>query len=356
MAGASTLFAASESSLRDTIKQEEAKAAARKESLKRLTGEEKQLDKKLGEAESAILALEKQLAEHRKQLSTLASASENVQKEYNRVLKEQQKVQTALSELLATVWNLHSRREGVGGRDLENWPEIDREYYWTADILKAVDAYQAELEQKEQELTAVIGKRDAIGEEVAVQMQAVDKQKAALLAERIKYEQRLNAVRKQKQSAESELKNTLKLIEDLNFDLKNARQADLAIDKAKGTLPWPTNGKIAQKFNPAAKPPVRGLGFATASGADVRAVHGGKVMFRDTMLGLGLVVVVQHGKDYFSIYAFLSDCAVSLGQNVNRGQTVGRSGYYPAINSNGLYFELRHHQNAINPESWFKKQ
>ncbi len=341
--------------MRDSIKQEEAKAKARQDSLKRLTVEEKELDSTLAASEKSILALEKSLAEQRKQLAGLAAAGESTQRDYDKLLKEQQKTERALAELLSTMWSLHTRRASIGGRDLENWPAIDREYYWTADLLRAIDGYQEELRKQELAVSEVLSRRDAIGQDVAEQMQRLDQQKAKLLGERIKYEQRLAMVRKQRQTAESELNDTLKLIADLNFDLKSARQANVAIDKAKGQLPWPTTGKIAQKFSPSSNPPVRGLGFATSGGADVRAVHGGKVMFRDTMRGLGLVVVVQHGQDYFSIYAFLSDCAVSLGQNVNRGQTLGRCGYYPSINGDGLYFELRHHQNAVNPESWLVK-
>lgn len=353
--GTSWALAATESSLRNTIKQEEAKAKNRRDSLKLLTDEEKTLNLDLAASEKSILELEKKLAEQRSQLSGLASASEAVQKDYDKLQGEQQKTERALSELLSTLWGVYTRRASIGGRNLESWPSIDREYYWTADLLKAIGKYQDELQAQERELAEIIGKRDTIGQEINLQMSGIEQQKTQLLQERIKHEQRLASVRKQRQSAESELQDTLRLIEDLNFDLKNLRQEQVSIDKAKGKLPWPTNGKIVQKFRPSGNNPIRGVGFATSGMADVRAVHAGKVMFRDTMRGLGLVVVLQHGQDYFSIYAFLSDSAVSLGQNVNRGQTLGRCGYYPAIQGNGLYFELRHHQQALNPESWLAK-
>jgi septal ring factor EnvC (AmiA/AmiB activator) len=54
------------------------------------------------------------------------------------------------------------------------------------------------------------------------------------------------------------------------------------------------------------------------------------------------------------VYAFLSEITVNLGQNVVRGQRMGLAGYYPAIKGNGLYFELRYRQNAVNPEGWFE--
>lgn len=352
---AAPLRAASESGIRASLRQEEEKSKDRQASLRRLTEREKELNKDLAALEKQILDLEKQLAAQRRELSGLASDGEAVQKDYERILGEQQSTEAALRELLFTFWGIHTRRSSIGGRDLENWPALDREYYWTADLVRAIELYRNRLKDQEAELAETVGRRDAIGRDIAARMAAVDRDKEKLLADRIKYEQRLAGVRRERQGAEAELAATLRLIQDLNFDLENLRQASLSIDKSKGRLPWPTQGRVAQKYSPSANPPVRGLGFATAAGADVRAVHAGKVMFRDTMRGLGLVVVVQHGQEYFSVYAFLSESSASLGQNVNRGQVIGRSGYYPAIKGDGLYFELRHHQNALNPSVWLAK-
>lgn len=349
------LQAATANSIKADLKKEEEKAKARQSSLKRLTEQEKEANKSLAATEKEILALEKKLAEHRRKLSGLATAGAEVQKKYEALRAEQKKTELAMRELLYTFWGIYTHRESVGGRDLENWPALDREYYWTADLMRAIEKYREELAAQEAEIAVVVEEREVISRDVSSQMAVIDQEKARMLKERIKYEQRLAAIRKDRQGAEAELNATLKLIEDLNFDLKNIQQTSLPINQSKGKLPWPAKGRIAQKYSPNAANPVRGVGFATAEAADVRAVHSGKVMFRDTMRGLGLVVVVQHGQEYFSVYAFLSDSSVSLGQTVNRGQAIGKCGYYPAIKGNGLYFELRHHQNALNPEQWLVK-
>lgn len=348
-------LAASESAIRTDIRQEEEKARAREKSLKRLTEQEKAADKELAEAEKKILALEKQLAEHRKKLSGLASASEAAQRDYDRLMAEQKRTEAAMREMLYTFWGLYARRASLGGRDPENWPALDREYYWTADLVNAIELYRERLKEQEADLDRVLGQRDSIGRDIGAQMEALDRDKQKLLADRLKYGQRVAAARKERQGAEAELAATLRLIQDLNFDLQNLKLASLAIDKSKGQLPWPVQGRVAKKYSPSGNPPVRGLGFSAAEGADVRAVHAGKVMFRDTMRGLGLVVVLQHGQDYFSVYAFLSESSASLGQNIARGEVLGRCGYYPAIKASGLYFELRHHQNALNPAVWLAK-
>lgn len=343
------------SSLREALKIEESKAVSRQSGLKRLTEEEKRLDASLATAEASILALEKGLEESRGRLSGLAADGESAQKDHDRLLMEQQKTENALRELLTTLWSLHIRRAGVGGRDMELWPVIDREYYWTTELLKSIEAYQATLRARELEIAVVTEKRGAIGVEVAGQMALADREKTRLLAERLKYEQRLAEVRRQRKTAETELRDALRLIDELNFDLRGLRDASASLESVKGRLPWPTAGRIARKFNPSAPPPASGLGFATDGKSEVRAIHDGKVMFSDTMRGMGLVVVVRHGEEYYSVYAFLSDRSVSPGQDVSKGQTLGRSGYFPDLRGSGLYFEIRRRQAALNPEPWLEK-
>ena len=353
--GAAESAPSSEPSLRETLRQEEARARKRQDSLKRLTEDEKKLDASLAAAEESVLALEKNLEGYRARLANLASAGEGVRKDYERILTERRRTEAALRELLSTLWNLHVRRTGVSGRDLENWPSLDREYYWTADLLRAVEGYQETLREQERALAETIGRRDAIGRETSAQMAAVEQRKTSLLAERLKYEQRLAVLRRQRQTEESELQEVLALIESLNFDLRSSRAASSSLDRERGRLPWPVTGKIAKKFNPSLLPPMNGLGIAASSGADVRAIHGGKVMHRGPMRGKGLVVLVEHSNAYYSVYAYLSDCTVSLGENVVRNQVLGRSGFYPDINNYGLHFEIWHQRAALNPEQWLEK-
>jgi septal ring factor EnvC (AmiA/AmiB activator) len=150
---------------------------------------------------------------------------------------------------------------------------------------------------------------------------------------------------------QEELDAAVSLIANLNFNLQSARLASAEIDRSKGSLLWPAKGSIVQHF----KPPVQGIGIATVKGAPVYAVHAGKVMYNDTMRGLGQVVVVQHGEAYFTVYAFLSESAVKRGQDVSGGQNIGKAGYYPVLKSSGVYFELRHHQKTVDPEPWLSR-
>jgi len=84
----------------------------------------------------------------------------------------------------------------------------------------------------------------------------------------------------------------------------------------------------------------------------VRSVFWGKVVHNDVLRGLGKVVILFHGGDYYTLYAYLSDTSVQTGQDVEKDEVIGHVGYYPEAHGNGLYFELRFHQKPINPLLW----
>jgi septal ring factor EnvC (AmiA/AmiB activator) len=256
-----------------------------------------------------------------------------------------------MREVLRTGWELHGRRQSIGGRTLEEWPAVDREYRWSTEILVSFDKYHGQVMEQEILLKEVAGRRAGLARTIADNLEKFEHEKARILADRVKYEQQLAEIRKNKQTVQEELDAAVNLIANLNFNLQSARLASTEIDRSKGSLPWPAKGAIVQHF----KPPVQGIGIATANEAPVCAVHAGKVMYNDTMRGLGQVVVVQHGEAYFTVYAFLSESSVKRGQEVGRGQNIGKAGYYPVLKSSGVYFELRHHQKTVDPEPWLAR-
>lgn len=342
----------SEKEIKARIKAEEDKAKTRRENLNRLTQQERGLNSELAAVEESVLELERELAAQRDKLLSLARSGSETEAQYEKLLQEKARSEAAMREVLRATWEVYNRKQSAGGPQLDEWPAMDRDYQWSASLFTALEEHRARIVEQERMLGELAGRRIMIGREVAESMEVIEQEKAKILTARIKYERHLGDLRKQRQSAQAELDATVKLIFSLNFDLKSLQAGAMRIDKAKGSLLWPAAGKLEIKYRPSARPPVQGIGLATAAGATVRAVHSGKVMYNDTMRGLGQVVVVQHGSAYFTVYAFLSSSSVRQGQNVARGQDIGKTGYYPALKANGLYFELRHHQTPVNPEPW----
>lgn len=354
VSAATELRAATEKEIKANLAKEEDKARVRRDSLKRLTEQEKRLNANLAASETKILNLEKNLAAQQKRLADLNRDGITLDAKYEAVLKERRRTEESLGEVMQTLWELESRLQSVKGKGINEWSSADREYHWIKHLYEAMDTYRAEIEAQEKELEEVDRKRKEVRRDITRQMASIEQDKMRILQDRVKFEQQLAQTRKQKENTQTELNTALRLIDDLNFNLASAKQVSVDIEKAKGKLAKPTNGTLTQGYNPVARPPVHGLGYATKPAATVVAVHPGKVMFNDTMRGLGQVVVVQHGSAYYSVYAFLSSSTVKLGQQVTRGQELGKTGYYPAIKADGLYFELRFHQKAINPTLWLE--
>lgn len=336
------------------ISQEQARAKLRRESLLRLTGEERTLDKELAAAEVRILRLESSLEKEEKQLESLAASDTELAGKAEQILAEQAKTEEAMTEVLRVLWELHARRIGVKGRDMPDWPVTDREHAWSSELFSSLDSYRKSLDTQRKELETVAAKRADIAKEAQARITALNREKEELLQNRVRYGQRIAELRKQKKTTEEELASILELVHSLNLRLQSAEElGDIA--KARGKLPWPASGKLRIRYRPAAQPPSRGVTLGFEGDTPVRAVHWGKVVHNDVLRGIGRVVIIMHGEEYYSLYAFLSDSPVRIGQDVARGDIVGTSGFVTTINGPGLYFELRHHQKTVNPEEWLRK-
>ena len=338
------------SQLQKNLTREQSKAAERKKSLQRMTDQERQLNAGLAAAENRILELEKGIELHQAKLSELSQTDDKARAEYEALLEQQARTEKAQTETLRLLWDITCKRATVGGRDMADWAETDREYTWSRELFTVLEDHRKQLDAQETKLTQVLGRREKISRDMQSRLRAVDEEKGRLLQSRIDYGARLAELRKKRDTTEEELTETLKLIDSLNFQI--AEQSGNSIEEMKNKLPWPVKGKVQQRYAPQGAPASRGIGIATGEGEEVRAIAGGKVVHNNVLRGFGTVLIVQHGDDYYSLYAFLGSSILKVGENVASRQRIGTTGYYPAIKGPGLYFELRFKQKAINPEQW----
>ena len=122
----------------------------------------------------------------------------------------------------------------------------------------------------------------------------------------------------------------------------------------KGTLRLPTRGVVSNRFGSARQEGStwKGLFIRAAAGSEVRAIAGGRVVFADWMRGFGNLLIVDHGGSYLSIYGNNESLLKQTGDTLRGGEviaTVGNSGGNP---ESGLYFELRHQGQPLDPLKW----
>ncbi len=122
----------------------------------------------------------------------------------------------------------------------------------------------------------------------------------------------------------------------------------------KRGLPYPVRGEKQGKFG-AERPDGgvwRGIVLRAQAGTTVRAVAPGRVVFANWMAGFGNLMIIDHGREYLSVYAYNQSTLKQVGDVVGRGEAVARVGATGGQVEPGLYFELRHQGKPINPEVW----
>ena len=127
----------------------------------------------------------------------------------------------------------------------------------------------------------------------------------------------------------------------------------------KGKLPWPVQGRLAGDYGqPRGNGPVRwnGVLLEAAAGTPVRAVYHGRVAFADWLQGLGLLVIVDHGGGYMSLYGHNEALLKESGDWVEPGETIAQVGDTGGQARAGLYFEIRFNGEPVNPNPWIAKR
>ncbi|NKB46714.1 MAG: peptidoglycan DD-metalloendopeptidase family protein [Legionellales bacterium] len=123
----------------------------------------------------------------------------------------------------------------------------------------------------------------------------------------------------------------------------------------KKQLKWPVKGKITQKFGvPIQQNSLKSTGVFISTGQNkpINAIHSGEVVFADWLRGYGLLIIVDHGDGYMSLYGHNQVLFKNKGDKVTLGENLASSGNSGGKVENGLYFEIRHHGKPINPEQW----
>ncbi len=136
------------------------------------------------------------------------------------------------------------------------------------------------------------------------------------------------------------------------------RQVASAAPVRVGGFGWPLSGNLVSGFG-GRMPDGRastGLLIAAGLGTPVRAVADGSVVFAEWMTGYGLILIVDHGNGYLSLYAHNESLLKEAGASVKRGDTVARVGNSGGLAQPALYFELRRNGQPVNPDSWLRRQ
>ena len=125
-----------------------------------------------------------------------------------------------------------------------------------------------------------------------------------------------------------------------------------------GGLGWPVSGNLLARYG-GRLPDGRastGVLIGAPSGTPVTAVADGTVVFSEWMTGYGLILILDHGNGYMSLYAHNDSLLKDSGERVKRGEAVARVGTSGGQGQAALYFELRRNGQPVDPSSWLQRR
>jgi len=126
------------------------------------------------------------------------------------------------------------------------------------------------------------------------------------------------------------------------------------LNSLKHQLNWPIKGRLFKRFGNRKQGSLKWKGVLINApvGTEIKSIHNGKVLFSDWLNGYGLVIVVDHGDGYMSLYGHNQALLKNVGDRVETGEPLALVGQSGGQSRSGLYFEIRHDGKTVNPKIW----
>jgi septal ring factor EnvC (AmiA/AmiB activator) len=143
---------------------------------------------------------------------------------------------------------------------------------------------------------------------------------------------------------------------ELSTSLANVSKTNTDFLSLKGKLPWPVVGKLSHKFG-SARTEVAwdGVLIDAKEGLEVQAVTRGKVVFAEWFRSFGLMIIIDHGQGYLTLYGYNQSLYKKTGDAVEAGDVIASVGQSGGRNKAGLYFGIRNKGVPIDPLEWCRQ-
>lgn len=228
------------------------------------------------------------------------------------------------------------------------------------------DAQTAMEREKKDLVTAITGLKEQ------EQRLAGTRHERANLLKRVKTEKKLyqRALEEIEEAAENLTATMEKLKKEATERKKAQQKATRVLPKKqrpaewspfaaqKGRLDPPVSGTVTTQFGKNTKGKFgittveNGIDIKTESGARIRAIHDGKVVYAGILRGYGNIIIIDHGDHYYSLMSRLAELHKKEGDDVGRGEVIGTMSDQEGLLNEGLHFEIRHGTTPENPLHW----
>ena len=322
------------------------------------------LQAELKSSEIALGTLQKKLRENTAAIADARAELQLLQTRKTGLESARQNQQTRIASELETAWKMGQQGQLKVLLNQEDPDTVARtmayyRYFFEArtELLEGYRATLSELEQVEQGIVAtaetLASRRNELRQQQLQLVAAQDKRKAtvALLNADIKSK---GASLKGLQENRIELERLLETIEQAVADLEIPDNYQ-PFAAARGSMPWPVKGNNSNRFGRPrneGKMKWQGINITAKEGDTVGAIHYGRVVYADWFRGSGLLLIVDHGDGYMSLYAHNQALLREVGEWVSAGTPISTVGDSGGLTKAALYFEIRHNGKPTNPANW----
>lgn len=327
--------------------------------------------KRRGNLSQTLASAEKKIAETAKRLhdsqTQIAARKQKIDTLDAQQTRQQAALQKRLGALSAQIRAAY--RTGAQGKLRLLFSQTDpsalgrllvyHDYYATAQTAQIASVRQ-DLEQLRGTHTALASQRDALETQRQQQSHLLanlqDSQKgrekalAVVDAALATGGHKLNSLKADQAQLQEVLESVRKSLADIP-----TQRPDKPFAQYKGRLQAPVSGRLIATFGQAKSGgPLhwQGVWIGAPTGSPVTAAAAGQVVYVGYMHRYGLIVVMDHGDDYFTVYGHTQVAYVQIGQWVRAGEIIAAAGTSGGHKSSGVYFEIRHGQTPMNPAKW----
>ena len=228
-----------------------------------------------------------------------------------------------------------------------------------ADQLTAINEHLAHLELLSEKIAAEAAQLEQLEKQQSQQVNALasarDQRKTTLAEVQSRIRSRNDELAKARREAQA----LEKLVEQLRRAIQEFPDlGDSPFAKVRGKLPWPVKGPLLAKFGQLRSGgPLKwhGIVIGTERGAQVRAPYPGRVVYADWLPGLGLLLVLDHGGGFMSLYGHNEQLYRRVGDRVSPGDLLSAVGDASGFGKPGLYLEIRKGRDPLDPLLWLTR-
>jgi len=314
----------------------------------------------IGKLNLSIKNLENELELHARELDKLhtqKSLQQKNLKEQRQSLADQIRASYAMGKQGYMKIILNQQDPAVIGRTLTYYDYFNRA---RAARIKAIDTTLKDIDDLEEAISRESSRLEIMHNDQAVKMQALEENRQSRHQIIIKLDTEIMTNEQRLKQLLQDEEVLVKLLEGIRNALTNIppdRNNIKPFATLKGNLSWPSDGPISTRYGDLRKIgnlKWQGVTISAPEGNEVKAIYHGRVAFADWLRGYGLLLIIDHGNGYMSLYGYNQSLFKAVGDWVEAGETIATIGNSSGRPASGLYFEIRHNGAPVNPVFWCK--